>query len=307
MCRLLVLLLGAWLVVADAAIAEIKDVKQSALPSLAMVADVDVLHDLDLFLNGRSVYDIEYYGGPYSRRDVVETILAFQALREGGLENPMTLHGESNYRRVLRMVANGAVLLSGPLLWKEDIEQLRGELYMSEPLVNDGEFVAGLYTHPSNKKALSLSTLSDFHELRATSSRHWRNDWRVLTALQPLSLYDAVEWEQMVRMVAAGRADITLAPFQPTDDMSLMLDDMTLVPIPHVKVYFPGSRHWIVSRQHAYGKPVFQTLTRGLEVFRQEGRIRRAYRESGFFNARVEDWRVINDERVTAPYKQPAD
>lgn len=307
MWRLLGLLLAAWLVVAHTAIAETKDTKQSALPSLAMVADVDVLHDLELFLSGRNVYDIEYYGGSYSRRDVVETILAFQALREGGLENSITLHGESNYRRVLRMVANGNVLLSGPLLWKEDIEQLRGELYMSEPLVKDGEFVAGLYSHPSNKKALSLSTLSDFHKLKATSSRHWRNDWRVLTALQPLSLYDAVEWEQMVRMVAAGRADITLAPFQPTEDMSLILDDMTLVPIPNVKVYFPGSRHWIVSRRHAYGKPVFQALTRGLAIFRQEGRIRRAYRESGFFNSRVENWRVLNDERLAAPHKQPAE
>jgi len=100
-------------------------------------------------------------------------------------------------------------------------------------------------------------------------------------------------WVNMVRMIEADRADITLAPFQTTPDMSIPVNDVTLYPVKNVKVAISGSRHWPVSRKHPLGAAFYQALERGLAELEAKGVIQQAYRECGFFHPDVTQWTLL--------------
>lgn len=94
-------------------------------------------------------------------------------------------------------------------------------------------------------------------------------------------------------MIEAGRADITLAPFQSTPDMSIKVGATMLYPIIGIKIAFAGSRHWPVSRKHPEGKAFYEALERGLTELESKGTIQQAYRECGVFHPEVEHWALL--------------
>lgn len=264
----------------------------AATAPAVVVMDSDILIDYERFLAGRNVHDISDYSGSHSRRDVIEVVLLNQMLKLGGYQGELALMPEDSYRRILHKVGTGAAAVTGTPVWAEDA--LPEDVYITEAIVREGEFVVGLYTSPNNKRALAVSDKEGLKELSAVSTRQWRSDWRTLKGLQLRWVYDTFLWPMMVKMVWAGRADITLAPFQPNESMSIISDDITLVPIPNIKVALQGSRHWIISRQHPQGKEIFSALRKGVKIMRKGGRITRAYIECGFFDPRVENWKLIN-------------
>lgn len=264
----------------------------TSIYAASAVLDADVLVDYDRFLGGRDVLDIDYYGGEHSRRDVVEIVLLHQALAYGGYRDALELVPEDSYRRLLHKVGSGLVTVGGVPVWDED--SLNSGLYRTEAIIREGEFIVGLYTSSSNKKALSVTQASDLHALTVVSTPQWRSDWRTVKSMGFNQIYDTFLWPMMVKMVWSMRADVTLAPFQPNETMSAYSDGLYLVPIPNIKVALRGSRHWIVSRQDPEGEKLFLALQKGVAIMRQQGRIVRAYVESGFFDPRVKDWAVIN-------------
>ena len=68
------------------------------------------------------------------------------------------------------------------------------------------------------------------------------------------------------------------------------LDDVDLTLVPGIKVSFPGTRHFMVSKKHPLGAKVYAALERGLVVLRERGVISMAYRECGFFNEEYAGW-----------------
>ncbi|WNO11590.1 hypothetical protein [Teredinibacter sp. KSP-S5-2] len=260
----------------------------------------DIYNDYLEFLDGRSPISITEYSGEKSRRDVVELILIQQALHLGGYQHPIAFKLEAFYNRVMHLLDKGGVAAGASTTWDKDANKHR--YYVSEPIIRRGEFVAGLYT--KTEKANDFEpTQKNIKALTAVSNELWQVDWSALETLGMNKLYTTSEWPSMVRMVWYGRVDVTLAPFQPNDDMSVTFENMRLVPIQGVKVVLPGTRHWLVSKAHPQGKKVFSALEEGIAKLREQGTIARAYRESGFFDHRVDNWLEITPDDLT-PYSE---
>ncbi len=262
--------------------------------TITAAVDEDIIADYQLFAGERDPLSINYYGGLGARRDVIEIVLLQQALHLGGFEGKVVLRPENSYLRVLKLIQDGQVPISGALMWRDDIKPYAKALFKTQALVHEGEFIAGLYTRASNTRALAATTPEQIQHLSAASNDHWQADIATLKSLGIKKIYYATYWVQIVRMVVAGRADITLAPFQSNPDMKVQVDNLELIPIPGVKVTLPGSRHWPVSKKHPRGQEIFAALEKGIALLEQQNIIQRAYEECGFFHPQVKTWTLLN-------------
>lgn len=261
----------------------------AAQPLLPALIPDDVLRDYQQFLAGRDPMTIAHYGGPLSRRDVVEVVLIHQAL---GRQDPTLRLGMAPMPSSQRLQAElrmGHSACSATSYWRDDFPQPDGLLF-SDPLLLEGEFEVGLYTTPANTRALAARTLADLQQLRVLSNDTWRVDWQTLGRLGITRVQHVTRWNLMPHMLHQGRADVLLAPFQSTPDLSLVVDGVRLVPVPGLKVSMRGTRHFLVSATHELGPRLRDQLNAGLASLRQQGLIRRAYEQSGFFNAKVAGW-----------------
>jgi hypothetical protein len=262
--------------------------------TITAAVDEDIITDYQLFVGERDPLAITHFRGPGARRDVIEIVLLQQALHLGGFTRKLVLRPENSYLRILRLIQDGQVALSGALVWKTDLKGYEDSLLISPALIHEGEFIAGLYTHSSNKKALNAKTLAALRQLSAASNNHWKSDIATLHELGIKRIHYATYWLQIVRMVVARRADVTLAPFQSNPDMKVLVGDLELVPIQGIKVSLPGSRHWPISKKHPESAAIDAALKRGIAVLEANKTIQRAYEESGFFHPGVKEWTLIN-------------
>lgn len=258
--------------------------------ALIILVPKDVLADYRNFIGFRNALNLTEYDGETSRRDVVEVVLLQQALHLGGIDQRIEFAEVDSYKRILVEMRLGRAVMAATSSWLIDLEEVEGAIYISNAIIQDGEFEAGLYTLPNNISALSAKTLTDVRGLSAVSSKAWRIDWATLTSINLRRLENTVTWLSMVRMVNAGHIDFLLAPFQVTDDLSLTVENVRLVPIPGIKIGLKGSRHFAVSASYPGSKKIFEALNKGLLILRERGAIKKAYRQSGFFNHKVSSW-----------------
>lgn len=131
--------------------------------------------------------------------------------------------------------------------------------------------------------------------LHAVSSRNWTIDWQVLTKMNLSGLNHSGQFPLMARMLVKGRADFMLSPFYNSPDLSFTEGGEKFIPIPNIKVVLPGSRHFALSNKHPDFEEIKQALIKGLKILTDEGIIQKAYTQSGFFNAKVKNWHIINE------------
>lgn len=261
------------------------------------------------FLAGRNVFAIHDYSGIDARREVIEIVLLQHALHMGGYSElltfkPVRLH----YRRRLQLVAAGQYALWVNTAWRQDALHLTEDVHVSAPVIKRGEYLVGLYTHPSNSNALAARTLEDVQKLSAVSSKGWSADWNTLASLQLNNVNNNNDWFSFGRVITSGRADFMLAPFQAGADQTLyhkrldtdlnVIDVVKLVPIPKVQIYLDDSRHWLVSQKYNDGRKIFQALQRGLALLESTGERRAALIESGFIAAGSDRRMTLNPEQV---------
>jgi ABC-type amino acid transport substrate-binding protein len=270
-------------------------------PAICVVVE-DVLLDMREFLADRDALDVTRFDGPHARRDVMEAVLVQQILHAGGWTNGVAYFPVLSYERSLHALSTGTADLSASSLWLVDIEARGETVAASAPVLLDGEFVAGFYTLPDNTRALAATNRVALRSLRAVSNKSWIPDWQALERLAPRELNHAPRWENMPRMLQAGRADFLLAPLQPTQDFSMTVGGVRLVPIPGIKIALSGTRHYGLSRQSPEADALRAALDLGLQRFRKEGRLRRAYEECGFLDPRAAGW-----TRITPSYASPAE
>ena len=261
--------------------------------AVILAVNDDIPQDYQRFLAGRDPMDVQHYSGDGARRDIVELTLLMQALRLGGFTKPIELRIEPSYLRILRGVADGRFISSGALMWKADIDKLRPALIASRPLLKEGEFVVGIYTTQKNHAAFNSLPPKKLKELNVVTNAQWKSDVRTLKDLGFNRITYAPNWTNMVRMIEAGRAQITLAPFQASDNMITSVGDLKLYPLQGVKVAISGSRHWPISQKHTDGNAFYEALERGLSQLEATGTIQRAYRECGFFHPEVKSWKLL--------------
>lgn len=266
--------------------------------NLRIVLKDDVLEDYQRFLSGRDPLQIDSFDGPYSRRDVVEVVLIQQALQRGGWLGHVTFVPVSSSSLMLELLADGEADLTGSSVWLRDVEQQEGRVSNSIVVVPEGRFEAGFYMMADNPDRLKIKNLRAIRLLRGVSSRDWVPDWQALGRLRLADLVDVPVWELMVKLVAEGKADFLLAPFQSGEELELAVNGVRMLPIPDYKIVLHGSRHFAVNGIEHYSKDLLIAVDQGLRELEQIGRIKQAYRQSGFFNPKVVDWITIGSDEI---------
>lgn len=49
-----------------------------------------------------------------------------------------------------------------------------------------------------------------------------------------------------------------------------------------------------ISKKHPRGEEVFEVFNKGLNALKDEGIVKQAYQQAGFFNVRVAEWNKLN-------------
>ncbi|MCJ8294784.1 MAG: hypothetical protein MJK15_10295 [Colwellia sp.] len=243
----------------------------------------DVYIDYQKFVADKDISSIDNFSGKNIRRDVVDMIIAQQALKLGGFSHNFSYApGKVNFRNT-KMLQNGQLLISFDSYWQKDALPLADKVYISDAVIRNGEYIAGIYTSPKNTKTLAIEKLSDLTELTAVSTPKWRTDWQTLQQLPLKSLTRDDSWLSMVRMVDIQWIDFILMPFNSTPDQSFVMNKVHLVPVKNIGVVLKDSRHFVISREHPEGKEAYIAINKGLKILRQHGAIVKAYQQAGFF------------------------
>ncbi len=243
----------------------------------------DVYIDYLSFVADRDVLTIKEFSGKSVRRDVVDMIIAQQALKLGGFKHSFNYApGKVNFRNT-KMLQSGRLLISFDSYWLKDAQALKADVYISSPVIRKGEYIAGIYTSPENKNVLAIHDLDGLSKLTAVSTPKWRTDWQTLQALPLKELIREDEWLGMARMVNLQWIDFLLMPFNSTADKSFVMDKISLVPVDNVGIRLNDSRHFVISTKHPKGAEAIKAINIGLSTLRDRKAISSAYKQAGFF------------------------
>ncbi|MDP2634331.1 MULTISPECIES: hypothetical protein [unclassified Pseudoalteromonas] len=253
----------------------------------------DVYNDYKRFLGGKEPIQVKDFNTKFIRRDVVDMIIAQQALHLGGFTKTFDYQvGKINFRNT-RLLEKGDLLISFDSYWYEDTKAFNGEVFISDPVIRKGEYFAGIFASPDNKAVFNIKNLSDFNTLTSVSTPRWRTDWHTLSQLPLKELIREDEWLSQVRMVSMQWVDFMLMPLMPEMNNEYVLEGIKLSAVPNMLVLLDDSRHFVVSKLHPDGLRAFKALQKGLKILREKGAIEKAYRQAGFI-PQLNDQVIIN-------------
>lgn len=261
------------------------------------------------FTVNKDISKINDYQTGQAGREIIELLILHQALALGGYRGDLHLVPQSRkrYDQRLKHLAYGRYLAAGHTIWKRDSNKFSNQFYLSDAVIRDGEYLAGVYALADNQQLLSINKPALLTNYRAVSSRQWLNDWHALEELNIKSIHDTNLWGSHLKMLATHRADFILLPLHNTPDLSVHYDPETykhldfvrpegvrLAPVPNLAVAISGSRHFAISKAHPQGEAAFMALQTGLKLMRKRGLVTKALAQSGFFEAQNQQWPVIN-------------
>jgi hypothetical protein len=243
----------------------------------------DVYDDYLKFVDGKDILEIRDFSGKTIRRDVVDMIIAQQALKIGGFEHTFEyVPGKLNFRNT-KLLEEGELLISFDSYWLSDAKKLDEDVHISQPLIKNGEYIAGIYTSPNNTAVLAINTLDDLSQFTSISTPKWATDWKTLQTLPLKDLIREDEWLSQARMVTLGWVDFMLMAFHSTENQSFSMEKIHLVPVKNIGIELKDSRHYVISKKHPLGAKAIKAINIGLTELRKDQRIGNAYEQSGFF------------------------
>jgi hypothetical protein len=236
---------------------------------------------------------IDHYESPDAIRPVIDLILELQALKAGGLDFDFELVLYPGYERSRLEAAQGHADLSAETIWDRELALYGNDILKTDPIIRVGEFEKGLYVLETNQAALKVQDIDGLKNFIGAIPAPWGLDVELLEQLHPKSTEKPGRIENVFFMLEKGRADFTLQEFSAKPDLSIENDGVRFVPIPNCKVAINDSRSWLVSKAAPNATEIFAALEKGVKVLRADGRIEKAFKESGFWNATAATWKRL--------------
>lgn len=227
----------------------------------------------------------------HADRSVAEIVIVQQALEAAGIDVELEFIEVPNTARSRVMVRDGEVVMSTQSFFSIAIVD---DVMVSSPFISEGAFVKGVYGLKNNRTLMDATDLARLKLLKAVSSKGWKVDWFTLEGLELNELRHVPRYSMMFDLIGAQKVDFALMEFPASDDFTLELNGIELHPVPGIKVGLSDSRHFTVSKKHPMGLRVFNALEKGLAILKEKGVVDRYLREVGFYNHRVDDWKLLN-------------
>lgn len=270
---------------------------RDALPIAVLEGDFESYQKL-LAEFGPDPHKVERIPSGRFDRATIDILILVKALKLGGVTDDIQFRLVGNVRRQAEEVFTGMAVVGAHLLGMDTLA-VRGYedgLFVSSPVIRQGEFEKGIYCLPDNQRVLRVTSRQGLSRAgTAVIGLHWRSDIKALEAMGVIDVERCPVFESMIKMLAAGRVDWIPLEFSGTDDLSKTMYGVRLIPVPGIKFLLPESRHFIVSKGHPLGPRVLRGLNEGIQQLHQQGFIREALTSAGFFNTKTASWTVLND------------
>lgn len=198
---------------------------------------------------------------------------------------------EASYHRLPRLVESGQADIAIESTWLEDINT--DKVYVSLPIIKQGEFTKGVFTTPDHPLQKVNIHKQMFIEYSAVTMVNWLSDQKTLKTLTN-QIITASTQVSIFKMLKAKRGDFALfelSPDKPTFDEG---NDITLIPIPNIKVIIDGSRHFIVAKKSPHANKLINAINKGLTIMLAKDEIKHIYYKTGFINPETDAWPIFN-------------
>ena len=211
---------------------------------------------------GGNPLTIKDYKSEYASRPVIALQTIQQALNLGGMDAQFIFVTYPNYARCIAELKKGKAHILGTDIWEEQFDET---VYKTAPFIRKGEFEKGIYTYNGSALPYSHSVLKELLNHKPITGLSWKTDQSVLRKMGFSKIETAPTYSLLFKMLTRKRAEFALLEFPETPDKHYMNDDI-LHAIKGVKVIFPYSRHFMVSKKHPGGVEIYTALEKGLKI-----------------------------------------
>lgn len=191
-----------------------------AKDTIPIVAQQHKYDDYLCLVKGREIKTINEYGGKCARREVTEILLIQQILALGGFDYDFELEPGYYAQKDVKLLKSGMLLIGVDSFWSSQAESLKDDAYITPALIQEGSYVAGLYTVEGNIKALSASSDKEIKNLSVISSKTWPMDWQLIQSLGFKNISHEVSWMTQAKLMKSKLVDVMLIPFSNEEDKS---------------------------------------------------------------------------------------
>jgi hypothetical protein len=251
------------------------------------------IYDKMVSEKGGNPLEIHDYSSPHASRPAIALIIMQQALSLGGMNAKFEFIPYPNYTRCISELKKGRVDILATDMWED---QFDNTVYKTSPFINKGEFEKGIYACDYSELLKKTPNLSDLIQHVPIVGMSWELDRKTLRRMGNKIIQTAPTYPLIFEMLARKRADYTILEF-PKDINSSYLNTCGLQLVKGVKIKFPYSRHFMISKKRKRGKKIYEALEKGLQIMRNNGTLYRALHQANIINDRVRDWKIIWPEK----------
>ncbi|WP_158971530.1 hypothetical protein [Paraglaciecola sp. L3A3] len=232
-------------------------------------------------------WEVTEFKAEHTNRGAAELIILCKALHLGGLKFEFDIYPTPNYSRSLLLSQQKKVHLQAQTVWLDQTDTER--FYVSPALLKKGEIVKGIYTLKNHSIMQYVQKPEELSYFRGVTMPSWHHDWNTIRQLTK-NVIAAPSPDSIHKMIEKDRADFTLGEFN--QNMSILLGDVYLYPVPNMKIVINQSRHIAVRKDMAHSFEISQAINKGLLKMRASGIINKIYNQTGSRNPEIIDWKL---------------
>lgn len=259
------------------------------IPVVILKYHYEILMDF-LSEDGRNLEDIDSIKAKRQHRILADQVIMAKALKLGGIDPIFRYIPIDNSARERAEVKAGNAVISAQDQWPFNFDDT---VFMTRPIIPENTFSKGVFGRSDHAGLMKAHSLDSLQQYSAVYDNKWP-EWRIIETLKLKKLYHTATIENMFRMVAGGRVDLTFAEIPNDVDMPRVVDGVELRLVKGIKLVVPASRNFMVSKHHRQGKRVYDALSKGLEILHEQGEIVRHMTEVGIINPAIADWVPLN-------------
>ncbi len=239
----------------------------------------------------------------FTDTDLIDTTKGFaslvilkQALHNAGLVTSIEFVISPTYKRNQLLVQSGDALLTLSTL-REDYTP--SGLLKSSVLISSRDMARGIYGLKSNHTLMKVKTIDELKNFSAATNKTWGGDIKALQTIGTTKLDLLFSLRSIFMRIAYRNTDFTLLDLpKGVPEFQRQYKEVTLVPVPGLFINTKTTRHFLISKVHPDSQTVYQSLEKGLEIMREQGLIKKYYRQVKTFPSDLPHWKIHNSETI---------